>query len=75
MTDEEAILEEAMDYLKEAAQRVRASQARLWSSNLSDHPNYRELSTRLSIALASIEAAYVEARQRTEQAGNRQQTP
>ncbi len=70
MPDKEAVLEEAMDNLKEAAQRVRATQARMWSSSLSDHPDYRELSTRLSMALASVEAAYVEARRRTERGSN-----
>jgi hypothetical protein len=37
----------------------------MWSAGLSEHPNYRELSTRLSIALASARAAYyMEARRR-----------
>ena len=71
MPDKEAVLEEAMDNLREAAQRVRATQARIWSSNLSEHPDCRELSTRLSMALASVEAAYVEARRRAGQDNNR----
>ena len=64
---EELILDEAMDNLKEAAQRIRASQNRLRASGLVDHPNYGELSYRLSAALAMTEAAFVEARRRLEQ--------
>jgi hypothetical protein len=71
MPDEGAMLEEAMDNLNEAAQRVRATQARMRSLNLSDHPEYKELSTRLSVALACVEAAYLEARRRTDQSSNR----
>ena len=64
---EELILDEAMDNLKEAAQRIRATQNRLRASGLVDHPNYGELSYRLSAALAMTEAAFVEARRRLEQ--------
>ena len=64
---EEPILDEAMDNLKEAAQRIRATQNRLRASGLVDHPNYGELSYRLSAALAMTEAAFVEARRRLEQ--------
>jgi hypothetical protein len=67
MAGEELILDEAMDNLKEAAQRIRASQNRLRASGLVDHPNYGELSYRLSAALAMTEAAFVEARRRLEQ--------
>jgi len=62
MSDEEAILEEAMENLKEAGQRIRATQARLWSAGMEQHPKCRELSHRLSTALAMTEAAYLEAR-------------
>jgi hypothetical protein len=62
MSDEEAILDEAMENLKEAGQRIRATQARLWSAGMEQHPRYRELSHRLSMALAITEAAYLEAR-------------
>jgi hypothetical protein len=62
MSDEEAILDEAMENLKEAGQRIRATQARLWSAGMEQQPNYRELSHRLSTALALTEAAYLEAR-------------
>ena len=64
MSEEQIILEEAMDNLREALQRLRAKQTRMWSTGLSEHPNYRELSTRLSMVLASAEAAYMEARRR-----------
>ena len=67
MSEEDAILEEAMDNLRQALQRVRATQTRMWSTGLSEHPNYRELCTRLSMALASAEAAYMEARRRLPQ--------
>ena len=45
--DEELILEEALDNLQEAAQRIRATQNRMRAAGLQDHPNFRELSTRL----------------------------
>jgi hypothetical protein len=62
MSDEEVILGEALENLKEAGQRIRATQARLWSADMEQHPNYRELCQRLSVALAMTEAAYLEAR-------------
>jgi hypothetical protein len=62
MSGEEAILDEAMENLKEAGQRIRATQARLWSVGMEQQPNYRELAHRLSMALAMTEAAYLEAR-------------
>ena len=71
MTDEEAILDEAMDNLREATQRIRATQNRLWSAGLEDHPNYRNLSHRLSSALAMTEAAFIEVRRGSERASNR----
>jgi hypothetical protein len=68
VTDEESIIEEAIDNLIEAAQRIRATQNRLWSAGLDDHPNYRNLCHRISSALAMTEAACVEARRRSERA-------
>jgi hypothetical protein len=62
MSDEESILEEAMENLREAGQRIRATQASLWSPGMEPHPRYRELSHRVSTALAMTEAAYLEAR-------------
>jgi hypothetical protein len=48
MADEDTVLEEAMDNLKEAGQRIRATHSLM----------------RLSTALAMTEAAYLEARRR-----------
>jgi predicted RNase H-like HicB family nuclease len=64
MADDGTVLEEAMDNLKEAAQRIRATQSLLRSEGMTDGENYRDLLTRLSTALAMTEAAYLEARRR-----------
>ncbi len=64
MADEDAALEEAMDNLKEAGQRIRATQNLMRSEGMTDGENYRDLITRLSPALAMTEAAYFEARRR-----------
>ena len=55
-----------MENLKEAARLVRTTQNRLWSAGLDEHPNYRDLTHRVSSALAMTEAAYTEARRRSE---------
>jgi hypothetical protein len=62
MADEGAVLEEAMDNLKEAGQRIRATQSLMRSQGMTDGENYRDLLTRLSTALAMTEAAYLEDR-------------
>jgi hypothetical protein len=62
--DEAAILDEATDNLKEAAQRIKATRNRLRSTSLEQNPNYRDLSQRVGMALAMTEAAYIEARRR-----------
>jgi predicted RNase H-like HicB family nuclease len=64
MADEDTVLEEAMDNLKEAAQGIKATQSLMRSGGMTDGEDYRELLTRLSTALAMIEAAYLEARRR-----------
>ena len=67
MVDEESVLEEAMDNLKEAGRRIRATQSLMRSEGMTDGENYRDLLTRLSTALAmteATEAAYLEARRR-----------
>jgi len=69
--DEAAILEEATDNLKEAAQRIRATRNRVWSAGLEQNPNYRDLSQRVGMALAMTEAAYVEARRRVGRSSGR----
>jgi predicted RNase H-like HicB family nuclease len=64
MADDGTILEEAMDNLKEAGQRIRATQSLMRSRGMTDGEDYRDLLTRLSTALAMTEAAYLEARRR-----------
>jgi hypothetical protein len=64
MADEDIFLEEAMDNLKEAGQRIRATQSLMRSEGMTDGENHRDLLTRLSTALAITEAAYLEARRR-----------
>jgi hypothetical protein len=64
MADKATVLEEAMDYLKEAGQRIRAAQSLMRSQGMNDGEDYRDLLTRLSTALAMTEAAYLEARRR-----------
>jgi hypothetical protein len=64
MADENAVLEEAMDNLKEAGQRIRATQSLMRSQGMTEIDDYRDLLTRLSTALAMTEAAYFEARRR-----------
>ncbi len=63
MADDDTVLEEAMDNLKEAGQRIRATQSLMRSQGMTDGENHRDLLTRLSTApLAMTEAAYLEAR-------------
>ena len=65
MADQDPIIDEALDNLQEAAQRIRATQNRMRAAGLQEHPNFRELSTRLSVALGVTEAACLEARRRS----------
>ena len=64
MAKEDTILDEAMDNLTDAGQRIRATQSLLRSEGMTDGENYRGLLPRLSTALAMTEAAYLEARRR-----------
>jgi hypothetical protein len=64
MADEDTVLDEAMDLLKEAGQRIRATQSLMRSQGMTDGENYRDLLTRLSTALAMTEAAYLKDRRR-----------
>ena len=64
MADEDSVLEEAMEYLKEAGQRIGATQSLMRSRGMTDGENHRDLLTRRSTALAMTEAAYLEARRR-----------
>jgi hypothetical protein len=64
MVDEDTILDETMNNLKEAGQRIRATQSLMRSEGMTDGENYRDLLTYLSTALAMTEAPYLEARRR-----------
>ena len=64
MADEDTVLQEAMDNLKEAGQRIRATQSLMRSQGMTEGVNYRDLLTHLSTGLAMTEAAYLEARRR-----------
>ncbi len=64
MADEDTVLDEAMDNLKEAGQRIRATQSLMRSQGMTNGENYRDPLARLSTALAMTEAAYLEARLR-----------
>jgi hypothetical protein len=64
MAAEDTALGEAMDNLKEAGQRIRATQSLMRSQGMMDDGDYRELVSRLSTSLAMVEAAYMEARRR-----------
>jgi hypothetical protein len=52
MVDEDTVLEEAMDNLKEAGQHIRATQSLMRSEGMIDDADYRELVSRLSTSLA-----------------------
>jgi hypothetical protein len=60
----EPILEEALDNLREATQRLRATENRMLAAGMPEQPNYRDLFVRVSTALAMTEASIVEARRR-----------
>ena len=64
MADEDTVLDEAMDNLKVAGQRIRATQSLMRSQGMTDGENHRDLLTRLTSVLAMTEAAYLEARRR-----------
>jgi len=48
MANEDSVLEKAMDNLKEAGQRIRATQSLMRSVGMTDGEDYRDLLTRLS---------------------------
>ena len=64
MANEHPVLEEAMDNLREAAQRIRVTQNVMHARGTTEDVPYRELLARLSTALAMTGALYVEARRR-----------
>ena len=63
---DDSVLDEAMDNLREAGQRIRATQHLLRAQGMTEAEDYRELVMRLSTALAMIEESYMEARRRKE---------
>jgi hypothetical protein len=60
MADEDTIFEEATDNLKEAGQRIRATQSLMRSEGMIDDGDYRDLVSCLRTSLAMVEAAYME---------------
>ena len=67
MADENTVLEEAMDNLKDAGQRIRATQSLMCLQDMTDGENYRDLLMNLRTWLAMTEAAYLEARRSSQQ--------
>jgi hypothetical protein len=63
---DDSVLDEIQDNTREAGQRLRASLNLMRSQGTLDDNDYRELFTRLSTALAMVEASYMEARRRRE---------
>jgi hypothetical protein len=63
MTDD-SVHDEVQDNAREAGQRLRASLNLMHSQGMFDDHNYRELETRLTVALAMVEGVYSEARRR-----------
>ena len=63
---DDSVLDEIQDNAREAGQRLRASLNLLRSQGMLDDHNYRELETRLTIALAMVEGVYTETRRRRE---------
>ena len=49
MADEDTVLEEAMDNLKEAGQRIRATQSLMRSKGMTDGEDFRDLLLRASL--------------------------
>jgi hypothetical protein len=67
LDEEETILDEVIETLGEATQRLSAIRNRLWATGVEDRVNYRDLALRVHRALAMTEAAYLEARRRLDQ--------
>jgi hypothetical protein len=65
MAKEDTVLEEAMANLKEAGQRIRATQGLMRSEGMTDGENYRDLPYASLYGTRHDEAAYLEARRRS----------
>lgn len=61
---DDTVLEEIQDNARGAGHRLRASLNLMRSEGMFDNHNYRELETRLTVALAMVEGVYSEARRR-----------
>jgi hypothetical protein len=61
---DDSVLDEIQDNAREAGQRLRASLNLMRSQGMLEDHNYRELETRLTVALAMVEGVYSEARRR-----------
>ena len=64
LDNEQVILEEALDNLREAAQRIRAVSHLMRSTSMVEDPNHHDLVHRVFSALAMTEAAGMEARRK-----------
>lgn len=64
MENEESTLEEALDNLREATQRLRATQHLMRASGMLQDLNHVDLVHRVASALAMTEAAGIEARRK-----------
>ncbi len=65
MTNEDSVLEEAIANLREAAQRIRATQNLMHARGMTEDENYRELLVRLSRSAGYDRGcSYVEAKRR-----------
>lgn len=62
--DEKAVFEEALENLREAAQRIRATSHLFRATGVRDDDNHHDLVHRVASALATTEAAGIEARRK-----------
>ncbi len=62
--DEKVVFEEALENLREAAQRIRATSNLLRATGMRDDDNHHDLVHRVSSALAMTGAAGMEARRK-----------
>ena len=67
--NEQAIFKEAVDNLREAAQRIRAVSHLMRSTGMTEDPNYHDLVHRVAAALAMTGAAGMEARRKLGRGG------
>jgi hypothetical protein len=62
--NEQAIFEEALENLREAAQRIRAVSNQMRATGMREDPNHHDLAHRVASALAMTGAAGMEARRK-----------